>query len=262
MATRKVSIGEAIDSSPFTSFQFFLCAFCCFVTLLDGIDLNLIVVALPKMAEALRVKPQAFGPALSAGQFGPLIGAAVLGMLGDRFGRKWMLTISTVIFGLFTLLTATVMNVNQLAVYRFFAGIGLGGAIPLALVLCTEYAPTRVRSTFATTMYTGVPMGSVIGGLAAIWFIPKFGWSSLFVLGGIIPLIVAIILIAALPESLHFLVQHGKGGTKARKILARINPALAKEQDVEFISSKKRRPPCPSSASSPKGGPPLPCSSG
>jgi AAHS family 4-hydroxybenzoate transporter-like MFS transporter len=245
MATRKVSIGEAIDSSPFTSFQFFLCGLCCLVTLLDGFDINIISIALPKMAEALRVKPQAFGPALSAGQFGPLIGAIVLGMLADRLGRKWMLTISAVIFGVFTLLTAVVTNVDQLAVFRFFAGIGLGGAVPLALALGTEYAPGRVKSSFATTMYAGMPMGGVIGGLAAIWLIPKFGWPSLFVLGGVIPLVVAVILIVGLPESLHFLVRHGKGETKIRRILARIAPALAQDREVEFVSSEKKAPGVP-----------------
>jgi AAHS family 4-hydroxybenzoate transporter-like MFS transporter len=237
---RKISIGETIDGSPFSSFQFFLCSLCCLVTLSDGFDLSIISVALPKMAEALGVKPHAFGPALVAGQLGPFIGAIIFGMLSDRLGRKWVLIASGVIFGLFTLSTALVSNVNQLAVYRFLAGIGLGGAVPLALALGTEYAPGRVKSTFATILYAGMPLGAVIAGLAAIWLIPNFGWPSLFVLGGIIPLLLTIVLIPALPESLHFLVRRGKRDTKVRKIVAKIAPAIASDSEVEFVSSEKK----------------------
>ncbi len=245
MATRKLGVGEVIDSSQFTSFQFFLCGLCCLVTLLDGCDINIITIALPHMAEALRVKPQAFGPALSAGQFGPLLGAMILGMLADRLGRKWMLILATIIFGVFTLLTAFITSVNQLAVYRFLAGIGLGGAVPLALALGTDYAPARSKASFGTTMYSGMTLGAVIGGLAAIWLIPNFGWPSLFITGGILPLVIAIILIAALPESLHFLVQHGKDERKIRKILSRIAPSVANDPEVELVSLEKKAPGVP-----------------
>lgn len=245
MVSRRVSIGEVIDGSRFTSYQFLLCGLCCLVTLLDGFDVTIIGIAAPKMAESLRLKPSALGLAMAAGQFGPLIGAIVLGMLADRFGRKWMLTFSAVVFGLFTLTTAFITNAEQLALYRFIAGLGLGGAIPNALALGSEFAPARSKSTFVTTMYAGMPAGGVVAALGAVWLIPHFGWPSLFVLGGIIPLIVAVVLIVALPESLHILVRRGKGGTETRKILAKIAPDLANDPDVEFFSSEKKPPAAP-----------------
>ena len=82
-----------------------------------------------------------------------------MGMLADRWGRKWMLFISAVIFGVFTVMTVLISNVEQLALFRFLAGFGLGGAIPNALTFGSEYAPSRTRAGLVATMYAGMPPG-------------------------------------------------------------------------------------------------------
>ena len=143
MASRAVSVTEVLDSVPFTSYQVLVGILCFCCTLLDGFDLTVIGVAVPKIAEYLRVKPPALGVAMSAGQFGPLIGAALLGMLADRVGRKRMLVACAFGFGLFTLLCAFITSVGELALFRFIAGLGMGGAVPTAIAFGTEYAPTR-----------------------------------------------------------------------------------------------------------------------
>src|SRR5208282_5870748 len=122
------------------------------------------------------------GLALSAGQFGPLIGAIVLGSLADRWGRKWMLFISALFFGVFTLCTAYITSVPQLALFRFLAGLGLGGAVPNALAFGSEYAPARSRQGIVATMYAGMPAGSVVGALSAVFLLPYYGWQSVFLL--------------------------------------------------------------------------------
>ena len=193
MTSRTISIGKVFDDSRFTSYQYLICSLCFLVTFLDGLDLTVVGVALPKIADFLHSEPKALGLALSAGQFGPLIGAIVLGMLGDRWGRKWMLCISAVIFGVFTLLTAFITSVEQLALFRFLAGIGLGGAVPNALAFGSEYAPRRARVSIIATMYAGMPAGAMVGGLISAYMIPHFGWQSLFVLGGCAPLVVGLV---------------------------------------------------------------------
>ena len=210
MASRTISVKEVFDSSHFTSYQYLVCGLCFLVTFLDGFDLTIVGVALPKIAEVLHSKPTALGLALTAGQFGPLIGAVLMGMLADRWGRKWMLFISAVIFGVFTVLTVLITNVEQLALFRFLAGFGLGGAIPNALTFGSEYAPSRMRAGLVATMYAGMPAGAMVGGLSAAWLIPHLGWQSLFVLGGGIPLLIALAVAAFLPESLEFLVRKNK----------------------------------------------------
>lgn len=245
MTTRTVSVKEIFDTARFTSYQALVCSLCFLVTFLDGFDLTVIGVALPKMADFLKVKPSALGVALSVGQFGPLVGAMVLGMLADRWGRKWCLTLSALIFGIFTLMTAFVTSVEQVALYRFIAGLGLGGAVPNALAFGSEYAPARSRATFVTTMYAGMPGGSVLGALSAIWLIPHYGWESLFVLGGAVPIVIALAVAVALPESLEFMVGHNKDETRIRGIVARIAPALAQDTAVRFVPSEKKLPGVP-----------------
>jgi AAHS family 4-hydroxybenzoate transporter-like MFS transporter len=250
MATRKVSVTELFDDTPFTSYQAGVCLLCFSVMLLDGFDLTVIGVALPKIAEFLHSDPKSLGMAVGAGQLGPLVGAIVLGMLADRLGRKSMLFICAVIFGLFTLLTAYITSVEQvnayltgveqLAVCRFLAGIGLGGAIPNALAFGCEYAPSRLRASLTTMMWVGMPIGSIIGGLSAAFLLPHFGWQTLFVVGGASPVLIGALVAAFLPESLAFLVRKGADPTKIRKVVARISPTLAADETVEIYSSEQK----------------------
>ena len=247
MGRKEISIRSVLDNNQFSLYQFMVCFLCFMVTFLDGLDLTVIGVALPKIADFLHSEPKALGLALSAGQFGPLIGALVFGMLADRFGRKWMLSVSAVIFGVFTLFTAFITSVEELALYRFLAGIGLGGAVPNALTLGAEYAPSRARAGIVATMYAGMPAGATTGGLISTYLIPNYGWQSLFVLGGVAPILAALLVAAALPESLQFLVGRNREeeDAKARKIIARIAPALANDQEMRFVSTAEKLPGAP-----------------
>jgi AAHS family 4-hydroxybenzoate transporter-like MFS transporter len=216
--------------------------FCC--TLLDGFDTNA-GVAVPKIAEYLYIKPQALGVAMSAGFLGSIIGAAILGMLADRVGRKRMLVACAFGFGLFTLLCAFITSVGELALFRFIAGLGMGGAIPTAIAFGAEYSPSRARATLSTALYAGVPTGAGVCGLAAAYLLPHFGWQSLFLMGGGIPILIAVAMIFFLPESLTFLVRRDKGQVKVRRIIGHIAPAFLKDKDVEFCSTDIRRPGVP-----------------
>jgi len=240
MSVRTINVGEVLDNSRFTAYQYVVCTLCFLVVFLDGFDLTVIGVCLPKIADFLHAKPAALGLALSAGQFGPLIGALILGTLADRYGRKWMLVISALIFGIFTVATAFITSTGQLALFRFLSGIGLGGAIPNALTFGSEYAPARVRKGMVATMYAGMPSGAMIGGLSAAWLIPHSGWQSLFFLGGGIPLVIAVVIALAMPESLEFLMRRGKSVVRIRKILSRIDPVIASDKDVEFKAPDKK----------------------
>jgi len=240
MAARSVCVTDVFDKSPITSFHIKVYTLCLLVIILDGFDLVVIGVTLPKIAQYLHASPTALGLAVGAGQMGPLIGAMMIGMLSDRWGRKKSLFISALIFGLFTMLTTTVGSVPQLALFRFLAGIGLGGAIPNALALGCEYAPSHRRAFITGMMWAGMPLGSVIAAFAAAWLLPHHGWQSLFWVGGIPPIVVGLMVAMFLPESLAFLVRQGKDKLAIRKIISRISPAMAGEQETEFYSNEKK----------------------
>jgi AAHS family 4-hydroxybenzoate transporter-like MFS transporter len=232
-----MQVSSVFDRSGFSYYQYLVCSICFLVTFLDGFDLTVIGVALPKLAEHLASEPGELGLALSAGQFGPLVGAIGLGMLADRWGRKWMLFISAVSFGFFTFLTVYVSTPEELAACRFFAGIGLGGAVPNALTLGSEYAPKRFRATIVASMYAGMPAGAMTGGLLAAYLIPHFGWQALFYFGGFAPLFIGAVVAIWLPESLEFLVRRGRAGDtdRVQKIVSKVQPDLADIDNVAFI---------------------------
>jgi AAHS family 4-hydroxybenzoate transporter-like MFS transporter len=241
VANKEITIQNVFDSVPRVSpYQVWICAICFFTVFLESFDQTIIGVAVPSIATFLKSKPAVLGVAMSASLAGAIFGAVVLGMLADRFGRKWMAILCAALFGLFTLFTVWITNVGQLTVFRFFAGIGIGGAVPNALAYGSEYAPSRLRKTFAATMYAGAPVGAMVAGFIAAYFIPHFGWQSLFLAGGIVPLIIALIVMAFLPESLEFLAGRGGKQERIRKTVARIAPAVAADKDYNFIATQKK----------------------
>jgi AAHS family 4-hydroxybenzoate transporter-like MFS transporter len=141
-----------------------------------------------------------------AGLGGFMLGATILGNLGDRFGRKRMIVAGALLFGLFTLSCAWADGLTSLLVLRTIAGVGLGGSIPNAIALVTEYAPARQRATRVGIMFIGYTIGSALGGVIAAQLIPTWGWPSVFVVGGVLPIAIGLVLLFVLPESVRFLM--------------------------------------------------------
>jgi len=237
--SRSVSISEILDNNPFSAYQIWVCTLCFLIMFCEGFDMMVIGVTMPKIADFLHCKPGALGLAVSAGQLGPLVGAAVLGIVADKWGRRNTLIVSTIIFAVFTFLTTFMTSLEMLATYRFLAGIGLGGAIPNALAYGSEWAPSNKKATLATSMYAGVAVGSMSVGFLAAYMLPRFGWQSLFKLGGLMPVVIVVALFFLLPETLEYTL---KGGDKDKlmKMVARIAPSLAQEPGVEIISSERK----------------------
>ncbi len=183
------------------------------------------------IAPALSVEwgiPRAsLGPVMSAALGGMVFGALGSGPLADRFGRKGVLVVATFIFGGFSLLSAFSANLEQLVILRFLTGLGLGAAMPNATTLLSEYTPERLKSLLVTSMFCGFNLGMAGGGFVSAWMIPAYGWHSLLVLGGVLPLALAVVLLLWLPESARYLVVHGKSAERIRRVLAPIGREAA-----------------------------------
>jgi AAHS family 4-hydroxybenzoate transporter-like MFS transporter len=143
-----------------------------------------------------------------------MIGALLFGPLADRFGRKPVLVACALTFGIGSLITASATTVGQFMACRIFTGFGMGGAMPNAIALTSEYMPKRSRNAAVMIMFAGFSFGSAFAGWTVAALISSYGWQSIFLVGGSIPIVVAILLIAFLPESIRFLVI--KGGRTAR----------------------------------------------
>jgi AAHS family 4-hydroxybenzoate transporter-like MFS transporter len=154
------------------------------------------------------VPRSAFAPVVSLGYLGMMIGGAIAGLVGDRFGRRVALLGSMLVFGAMTLAVAFVDSVSALGVLRFLTGLGLGGAIPNAAALAAEYVPARQRPLAVTVTIVCVPFGATLAGLVAIPALPAFGWRTLFFMGGALPVLAAVALKWLLPESPRYLARH------------------------------------------------------
>ena len=192
-------------------------ALCAVVVVLDGFDTQCMGFLVPVIAENLRIPLPSFGPVLSAALVGLMVAAMASGPIADRWGRRWVIIVSVVVFAVFALLTARAQSLQELVVYRFLTGLGLGGAMPNAVALTSEFTPKRLQAIVIGAIFTGMPAGAVIASQAAAFMIPRWGWRSVFVLGGALPLALAAILIAALPESAEWIASRTRGLVAARR---------------------------------------------
>jgi len=230
-----MSQASFIDQQPVGGFQVKLLLTCAAVLLLDGFDTTAIGYVAPSLAREWSLTKGALGPVFSADLFGLMIGALLLGPLADRIGRRKIIILCTLAFGLGTLATALVQDVNTLLVIRFLTGLGLGGAMPNTVAMTSEFSPHRRRATMVMVMFCGFSLGAALGGLLAAALIPHFGWRSVFIVGGAAPLLLVPILAWRLPESVRFLALTGTAHERVAQLLALVNPAAGFASATRFV---------------------------
>jgi len=233
--SKEMTVSELVDNQPLSRFQIGVIVMCGFVAVLDGFDTQSIGFLAPSIAESLAVPLKGFAPVFVAGLLGLMCGAGILGPVADRFGRKWPIVGSTVVFGLFSFLTAFVTSFDELLLFRFITGIGLGGAMPNVVALSAEYSPKRLQTIFVSMLFTGMPLGAVLGGLVASALMPMYGWQSVFYVGGLLPLAMALVLVLKLPESARFLIVRGSNPERIAALMTRIAPGFTGIRNVRFI---------------------------
>ena len=226
---------EFIDNNKFSKFQWMIFAVCFLVALLDGYDTVAIGYIAPSLIQEWGIQKPDLATAMSAGLFGIAIGAIGFGPLADKLGRKIMLVISVLVFGIGTFISAYSQNLLHLEILRFITGVGLGAAMPNAVTLLSEYCPTKRKFFLVNTMFCGFPVGAASGGFLAAWIIPEFGWQSVLLLGGIVPVILALFLLFFVPESARYSINKGLSQEKIKATLSRIS-ASAKDYTNFYLS--------------------------
>lgn len=217
----------ALDRIPIGAYQIRVALLCAAIAMLDGFDTQAAAFIAPVLGQLWAIGPEHFALIFAASLVGIMLGQITLGPLADKYGRRPVILLCTIWFALGSLATALADDWVTLLTLRFVTGIGLGGATPNIIALTAEFAPPRARSTMITTMFAGFPLGAAIGGYISSLMIPALGWQSVFVLGGVVPLGLLLILLFALPESPHFLSSNGRHGDQLARILKRLFPAGA-----------------------------------
>src|SRR5690349_12362688 len=154
-ATAVIDISETIDRLPVGGFQIRVLLTCAAVLFVDGFDTQAIGYVAPAVAQEWKLARGALGPVFSVGLFGLMIGAILFGTIADRIGRKRIIVLSTVAFGIGSLLTMLAQDATWLMVLRFLTGLGLGGAMPNTVALTSELSPHQRRATLVMMMFAG-----------------------------------------------------------------------------------------------------------
>lgn len=220
---KPLNVQTLLNESPFSRYQWMVFILCFLIVLLDGFDTAAIGFIAPSLISEWGIEKNQLGAVLSAALFGLAFGALAAGPLADRLGRKGVLTAAVIVMGAASLVSAYSSSLDSLTFWRFVTGLGLGAAMPNAVTLMNEYCSDQKRSFITNCMFCGFPIGSAFGGFIAAWLIPHYGWRSLLILGGVIPLILAVLMIVLLPESVRFMVFRRYPADRIRKALSRIN---------------------------------------
>ena len=207
MSNTSFDVAPPLEHGSWSTYQKFVLFLVASAIVLDGFDNQVLGFAIPALIKEWGVTRAAFAPVFAFGFLGMAAGTAIGGWLGDKIGRRPALIGSVILFGIATGLTAFADSVVHLGVCRVIAGLGLGGAMPCATALVSEFAPQKRRSLAVTLGIVCIPLGGVVGGLIAAQVLPQIGWRTLFAIAGALPVVVALLLLAFLPESIRYLVR-------------------------------------------------------
>ncbi|MBV9531810.1 MAG: MFS transporter [Bradyrhizobium sp.] len=238
-----IDVGHSLDEGPFTGFQKIVVLLAALSIVMDGFDGQLIGFAIPVIIKEWGVTKAAFAPVVAAGLIGMAIGSASAGLFADRFGRRWAVIGSVLVFAVATSAIGLAPDLPTIAALRFVAGLGIGGALPTSTTTA-EFTPLRYRTLAVTATIVCVPLGGMLAGLFAGAVLPSHGWRALFFIGGSIPLALGLLLLLGLPESPRFLVRRPTRWPELARLLARMSrpsPANAAFSDRVEQNAEQRR---------------------
>jgi AAHS family 3-hydroxyphenylpropionic acid transporter len=167
---------------------------CAAAALFEGFDNQSVGVAAPRLTIEFALSATEKGLILSAAPFALFLGAAIGGRAADFLGPRRTLILSLLLFGLCSILTAAADSADSLLVARLLTGLGLGGALPAFIALSSEAARPQGRLSTVTAVMAGMPLGGAIAALTALGEGVGWSWRSIFLIGGIGPLLVAVLM--------------------------------------------------------------------
>lgn len=219
-----MELRDAIRLNPMTRFQWNVVVICILLTVVDGYEILVTAFTLPALRAEWDLSLGQAGLVASIGTLGMGVGAAALGPLGDRFGRRKHILWSLVLIVIGMVLSGLAPTFTLFLIFRFFAGLFLGGIVPSINVLVSEYASDSKRGTVMGIYGIGFPLGAAVGGFLSIWLISQWGWHGPFLFSAAVTALLAAYAYFALPESVNFLVEKRPSG--AREAYNRIGRRL------------------------------------
>ena len=227
---------ERLENLPVGSFHYKLLVVTGLGWLFDSMDTGLISFVLPILAKEWGLSPEQVGWIGSIGLIGMALGAVLAGTIADRFGRKNVFAATVILYSVATGLCAVAWSYESLLTFRFLVGFGLGGELPVAATLMSEYAPTALRGRFIVLLESFWGVGWLVAALISYLLIPTFGWHVAFIIGAM-PALYVFLIRLHMPESIRYLISKGKVD-EAQQIILSLEKKLgvvSKPFDKEFV---------------------------
>lgn len=232
MTNKTIKVNEVIDNSKFNRFHLILLVTSCLIIMFDMFDLVIYSSVLPILMKDWAMTPVQAGAIGSYGPLGMMVGAILFGVLANKLGRKNGLIISVLLFSIFTFACAFVSDPTTFGIFRFIAGVGIGGVMPNLLSLLTDYSPKHLRNQMVSIAMISFPVGGIVAAIAGIYLIPTLGWKSVYWVA-IIPLLLIPILVKYLHDSPSMLLVKGKKAELA-VALKKVRPDLDFNANMNF----------------------------
>ena len=227
---------ERLEKLPVGTFHYKLLVVTGLGWLFDSMDTGLISFVLPILAKEWGLTPEQVGWIGSIGLIGMALGAVLAGTIADKFGRKNVFAATVILYSVSTGLCAVAWSYESLLVFRFLVGFGLGGELPVAATLMSEYAPSKLRGRFIVLLESFWGVGWLVAALISYLLIPRFGWHIAFIIGAL-PALYVFLIRLHMPESIRYLISKGRID-EARNIILSLEKKLgvvSKPFDKEFV---------------------------
>ncbi len=235
----RMNITDIVNEAEFNRFHFRILIGCCLIITFDMFDLVIYSSVLPVLMEEWKLSPVQAGAIGSYGFLGMMLGAIIFGILADNFGRKNILILCVFLFSIFTVFCAFANGPTVFSVFRFVAGVGIGGVLPNVIALLTEYTPKNKHNMLVSIVMCCFSIGGIFAALIGIYVMPLIGWKSVFLVAAI-PLILIPFMVKHFHDSPAILLMKGRVD-ELRSVLSKVNNKSLLIADFQFEVTSNRK---------------------
>lgn len=233
VSAARASAAARLERLPFSGYHKLIFLIVAIAFFFDSVDLGTMTFVLGSIKKEFGLSTAMTGLVASASFFGMVIGAAVAGLLADRFGRRPVFQWSMVLWGTASYLCSTAQSIDALIVYRVLLGIGMGMEFPVAQTLLSEFVPTANRGRLIALMDGFWPLGFITAGLVSYFVLPQFGWRTVFALLAI-PAVFVLVVRRIVPESPRW-IEHAGRLAEADTVMRHIETKVMRSAGVTTL---------------------------